>query len=103
MKRTRIRPVSSKRRQRDASYPKQREAVFERGGGVCEFSGWDWATNCHRPMVDVHHIAGRGGKDPHRLSNLIGLCREHHAKAHEDPEWAYEVGLMRHRNGKDAA
>jgi 5-methylcytosine-specific restriction endonuclease McrA len=52
-------------------------------------------------MTDVHHIAGRGGPDPHRLDNLIGLCRECHDKAHSMPEWARKFGLMRTRHRLD--
>lgn len=51
-------------------------------------------------MGEVHHLAGRGGPDPHRLENLIGLCGPCHARAHAEPEWARSVGLMRGRIGK---
>jgi len=89
-----VRAVSDRRRKRDAVYPKRREEVWERGNGMCEFCDF-------RVMTDVHHIAGRGGSDPHRLENLIGLCRECHEKAHAMPEWARKFGLMRtrHRQG----
>jgi len=87
-----VKQVSDKRRKRDAVYPQRRRQVFERGDGVCEF--------CHgAAMTDVHHVAGRGGPDPHRLSNLIGLCQPCHRRAHGEPEWARSVGLMRTRLG----
>jgi 5-methylcytosine-specific restriction endonuclease McrA len=88
-----VRAVSDRRRRRDAVYPARREQVWERGGGVCEFCGM-------AAMTDVHHIAGRGGPDPHRLDNLIGLDAECHRRAHAEPEWARQVGLMRSRLGK---
>lgn len=91
-----MKPVSDKRRKRDAIYPKRREQVWQRGNGMCEFCAW-------RTMTDVHHIAGRGGPDPHRLDNLIGLCRECHDKAHAFPQWAREYGLMRTRHTVDSA
>jgi len=53
-------------------------------------------------MGSVHHIGGRGGDDPHRLTNLIGLCGECHRRAHGEPVWARSVGLMRTRLGKPA-
>jgi 5-methylcytosine-specific restriction endonuclease McrA len=87
-----VRAVSDKRRKRDAVYPERRRQVFERGDGLCEF--------CSATMTDVHHIAGRGGSDPHRLGNLIGLCQPCHRRAHGEPEWARSVGLMRSRLGK---
>jgi len=87
-----VKAVSDKRRKRDAVYPERREQVWERGNGMCEFC-------CMAAMTDVHHIAGRGGPDPHRLENLIGLCRSCHEKAHALPEWARKYGLMRTRHG----
>jgi len=88
-----MRAVSDRRRKRDAVYAKRREQVWERGGGLCE--------HCKAaPMQEVHHISGRGGPDPHRLENLVGLCTPDHWKVHGNPEWARSVGLMasRHRS-----
>ena len=93
MKRSRMRPVSDKRRKRDAVYQARRLQVWERGEGICE--------HCRAAgMGEVHHLAGRGGPDPHRLENLIGLCGRCHARAHAEPEWARSVGLMRSRIAK---
>jgi 5-methylcytosine-specific restriction endonuclease McrA len=86
-----VRAVSDKRRKRDAVYGERRRQVWERGDGLCE--------HCHAVMTEVHHIAGRGGPDPHRLSNLIGLCGPCHRRVHGEPEWARSVGLMRTRLG----
>jgi 5-methylcytosine-specific restriction endonuclease McrA len=88
-----VKAVSDKRRKRDAVYPKRREQVWARGNGMCEFCDY-------RSMEQVHHIAGRGGPDPHRLENLIGLCRDCHEKAHAFPEWARKFGLMRTRHSQ---
>jgi 5-methylcytosine-specific restriction endonuclease McrA len=88
-----VRPVSDKRRKRDAVYAQRRREVFDRGDGVCE--------HCRAAtMGSVHHIAGRGGPDPHRLDNLVGLCEPCHRRAHSEPEWARSAGLMRTRLGK---
>ena len=88
-----MRQVSRKRQRRDAVYGERRVQVFERGDGVCEF--------CRAaPMGSVHHIEGRGGSDPHRLGNLIGLCEPCHRRAHAEPVWARSVGLMRSRISK---
>lgn len=91
-----MKAVSDKRRKRDAIYPKRREQVWARGNGMCEFCTMT-------AMTDVHHIAGRGGPDPHRLDNLIGLCRPCHDQAHASPEWARDNGLMRTRHRLDTA
>ena len=88
-----MRPVSRKRQRRDAVYAERRVQVFERGDGVCE--------HCRgAPMGSVHHIAGRGGPDPHRLDNLVGLCEPCHRRAHAEPVWAREVGLARTRHSQ---
>ena len=85
-----MKPVSDRRRRRDAVYPQRREQVFDRGQGICEYC-------LSAPMTDVHHIAGRGGPDPHRLNNLVGLCAECHRWTHANPAAATEAGLMRSR------
>ena len=82
-----MRAVSDRRRRRDAVYPERREQVWERGNGMCEFCGM-------AAMGEVHHRAGRGGSDPHRLDNLVGLCSPCHSRAHLEPVWARSVGLM---------
>jgi len=88
-----MKAVSDRRRKRDAVYPERRRQVFERGDGICE--------HCFgSAMTEVHHKAGRLGPDPHRLGNLIGLCSVCHARAHAEPGWALEVGLMVTRLGK---
>ena len=90
-----MKAVSDRRRKRDAVYPERRRQVWERGGGVCE--------HCLvRPMGEVHHIAGRGGPDPHRLENLVGLCPSCHGWAHANPEQARREGLMATRHTKMA-
>ena len=86
-----MKPVSDRRRKRDAVYPERREQVWERNIGICE--------HCQtRPMTEVHHIAGRGGPDPHRLDNLKGLCRICHEWAHSHPKEASRAGLMASRH-----
>jgi 5-methylcytosine-specific restriction endonuclease McrA len=83
--------MSSKRRRRDAVYPQRRIEVFERAGGMCE--------RCLiAPCEQVHHRAGRGGHDPHALSNLIGLCAACHRWAHAHPADAVIEGVSRSRH-----
>lgn len=91
-----MRPMSAKRRKRDRNYQDARAAVWERADGMCEAPVH--ADGCVGQMHDTHHIAGRLGPDPHRLDNLKGLSKSCHAKAHLNPEWAYETGLSIHRN-----
>jgi hypothetical protein len=46
---------------------------------------------------------GGVGADPHRLSNLLGLCKDCHTLAHQEPEWAREHGLMVSRHSRKGA
>jgi hypothetical protein len=86
-----VKPVSDKRRKRDAVYPQRRREVFERAGGACEVC-------LAAPCEQIHHIAGRGGKDPHRTENLLAVCAQDHATIHANPGWARENGYMRSRH-----
>ena len=99
MRRTRIRPVSRKRQARDRHYQQARHDVYERAGGACEVLGPDCTGGCEQ----VHHIAGRGGSDPHRLDNLVGACEPCHRTIHAYPDWARARGWMQSRVGGDAA
>lgn len=100
MKSSSLRPVSRKRQRRDRDYPKARRAVRERAGDVCEFSMDDF--ECWQRGEECHHIAGRGGPNPHRLSNLLWLCPSHHRFIHSEPEVSYRYGWMRSRHGGQA-
>lgn len=95
-RRTRLKPVSDRRRKRDVAYPSSRQAVYERADGMCEAR---YAGDCAGGGHQVHHLAGRVGKDPHRLSNLLLVCRACHEMIHAWPEEAYRLGLMVRRNG----
>lgn len=80
-----------------AYYDKQRELVYAREQGRC--------VVCLTPITEgsVHHRQGRGGPDPHRLSNLILTCGSGttgcHGKIHANPAWSYDNGYMVRRNG----
>jgi len=37
---------------------------------------------CGRKAVDIHHIIFRSQGGTDEIGNLIGLCRDHHEKAH---------------------
>lgn len=75
-----------------AHYEKQRQTAYERDQGRCVVG-----VTC--PAEQTHHRQGRGGPDPHRLSNLVSVCAHHHARIHSNPAWAYENGYMVRRNG----
>lgn len=97
MRRSPLRPQSKRRRKRDAAYPAARQAVYVRAEGMCEAQA-TW--RCEREAQQVHHIAGRVGPDPHRLANLLAVCRICHDVIHAMPERSYANGWMvsRHAN-----
>ena len=72
-------------------YAAARRAVWYRENGVCLL--------CGGGLHQVHHRQGRGGDDPHRLSNVIGLCRSCHDHAHAHPSESYGYGVMIPRLG----
>jgi 5-methylcytosine-specific restriction endonuclease McrA len=107
MKRTALRrkkpinPVSKRRRKRDKNYQQMRAEVWTRARGGCE--SWYHASDCTGQCEQVHHLAGRGGKDPHNPANLLGVSAACHRWIEENRGEAYARGLLVRRNGKDAA
>ena len=89
-----MRQYSERRRRRDAVYPARRQQVFDRADGLCEARA---TANCTGRCEQVHHIAGRGGDDPHAISNLLGCCAPCHDWIHRNPSDARDRGLMRSR------
>ncbi len=61
-------------KRKQSQWLKVRKEAAERDGCAC--------IVCRRPATDVHHIIFRShcGKD--ELSNVVCLCRYHHALAH---------------------
>lgn len=59
----------------------------------------------HHPLCNGwarvhHHIAGRGGEDPHNPDNLLCLSLDCHALTHDQPARSRELGTMASRLGK---
>lgn len=80
--------------------PAAREALRERSNGVCEVNDLHvCGTPARHRATVVHHVAGRGGKDPHRLSNLLHVCQGAHLMIHLHPSDSYARGWMVKRNG----
>ena len=90
-----MRRVSARRARRDAGYGAARQAVWERADGQCEMRV---ADGCSGRCEQVHHIAGRGGPNPHDLGNLAGCCLSCHAWVHGHPVEARAAGWMRSRH-----
>ncbi len=91
-----MRPVSRKRQRRDAVYAARRRQAHVRAEGRCEAM---CSPECNGQAQQTHHVAGRGGRDPHRLENLKVLCDPCHRWVHGNVADAYDLGLMARRNG----
>lgn len=89
-----MKPYSDGRRERDKHYPDARAECFRRAEGRCQVM----ALECEGRATDCHHIAGRGGPDPHRQENLLACCAPCHSRIHMEPAWSREQGYMRSRH-----
>lgn len=93
MRRTRLKPMSVKRRRRNEEYRKVRDTVAERElceaqvSGVCRIYG-----------AHAHHILRRSQGGADTPENLAWLCAPCHEWTHQHPEWAKGVGLLRSRD-----
>lgn len=95
-----MRQVSRRKAGRDRGYSDARDAVFERAEGLCEAMA---GSECSGRCEQIHHRAGRGGDDPHRLENLLGCCAWcHHEVIHRYPELARERGWSVSRHAVDS-
>lgn len=85
----------SKRKIRDKVYPERRLEAYERANGQCEAL---ITPQCTRQAEQIHHKAGRGGADPHRLQNLLAVCMYCHNWIHANPSSSYAYGFMETRH-----
>lgn len=85
-KRTRINPVSKKRRVQNNEYLKVRK-IYLAEHVKCEL--------CKRSnSSDIHHKAGRWKARLSDTNNFMALCRECHEHIHNNPGWAYANGYL---------
>jgi hypothetical protein len=86
MKRTKLNPVSDKRKGQLRIYSYERKA-FLAAKPVCEI--------CHRGRsVDVHHRRGRWGRKLLDRTFWTAVCRPCHDLIHSNPRRARELGYL---------
>ena len=94
---------SKRRRIRDENYQARREMALARSQGFCEAV----LEDCTGWAEQIHHLAGRGGPDPHRVAlddwrapgnNLLAVCGACHREIHNFPRASREAGFMRSRH-----
>ena len=87
----RLRPISKKRLARNKEWLARKRELFNRDTH-CRFEG------CRERNLDAHHLLSTGGGGTDELSNLVGLCREHHDYVHLHRPEAERLGLLRPRS-----
>lgn len=65
-----------------AEWRETKQAVFEREGGRCQWSG--------RPGTDYHHVVKRSAGGSDHPDNVVLLAR----KAHDRTDWPYAKGRL---------
>lgn len=99
-RRTRLRPISDKRRNEAATHAEIRESVFARDGHRCQIAKIDGAGECFGPLT-YHHVlkASQGGA--YTVANGLTACAAHNEMVEDRPYWAHAHGLVKRRG--DAA
>ncbi len=115
LRRTRIKPISDRRRREKAEYSKRR-IPFLKAHPVCEVwckeNGWRWAwpdvyekggntlaggylvTVERAPLAtEVHHVAKRRGAALNDESKWLAVCRANHRRIEENLSWARANGF----------
>ncbi len=103
LKRTRIKKkfyripkVSAKRKIENEEYFASRESFLKQGGGRCELSV---PGVCTKLATEVHHPAGRCGKNFLDLENCMRSCRSCNGWVERNDSESRKMGLKRTRLG----
>jgi len=92
-RRTRLRQVSTRQRERNEALRDARMALAARSGGWCEASRY--GRPCTARATDAHHLRQRSLARDDSLAHLAHLCRDCHAWAHQEIAAAKRIGLLR--------
>ena len=99
MKRSRLKPVSAKRKSQTRARRQLIDAVMERDKHSCQAR----LPECSFHATDVHELKTRArGGSIFEMSNCIALCRSCHSWITEHPAWASEHGFMLHATAQEA-
>lgn len=92
MKRSKINPVSKKRARENREYLRLKRDYLEANMDC-------FIPFCSEMATDIHHMRGRVGTLLTDTQYFRSVCRLHHDKIHQNPEWAREQGYMLDRIG----
>lgn len=94
LKRTRLKPVSDKRRAAAPERAEVREQVFARDRHRCRLDGAaDVAGACRGPLTP-HHLKKASAGGEYTLTNLVTLCAGHNTWVEDEPVKATELGMV---------
>ena len=98
MRRSRLNPISKKRRSQLAERKQVREFVLARDNGCVGAQLVTWVS-CAGP-IDVHEVVRRSQDSTAWLNPdlCVSICRSHHDYCHANPGVAYQIGLLRRRS-----
>lgn len=95
MKRTRLRPMSKKRRQANVLKTAIRQAVFARDGYQCQLARVSPVVgDCFGPLTP-HHLLKASAGGEYVVDNLTTLCAHHNGWVEDHPRVATELGMVR--------
>lgn len=97
LRRTRLNPMSERKRADGAVYAQARRQVYERSQGMCEGNVEGVCPPLPHAAEHVHHILRRSQGGGHDLGNLAHLCHRVHQWTHDNPAAARTLGLLRSR------
>jgi len=93
VKRSRLKPISAKRKSQTKARRELIAAVMERDRNSCQAR----IEGCSHHATDVHELKTRArGGSILEMSNCIALCRSCHSWITEHPAWASAHGFMLH-------
>ena len=93
LKRTRLAPISAKRRDQIPDRAAVREAVFARDGAKCAAAPFFPDVRCHGGPT-VHHVLKSSQGGPYAEWNLITTCAVHNSLIEDRPVEAEAAGLV---------
>jgi hypothetical protein len=80
LRKTRLRPISAKRRRVGAIYTKIRQEYLTENP-ICQV--------CHcSSSSQIHHMAGRVGSKLNDVKDFLAVCFNCHRRIHDNPAWA---------------
>lgn len=93
LKKSKIKNTSKKRAKQYRQYaPVKRKFLTDHP--ICQVEG------CEAPSSDIHHKAGRSGKQLVKLEDFMAVCRPHHDTFEDQDKAAREAGHKTTRLGK---